>query len=62
MPDGAHLVPFGKANISRAGKDVTIYVVDRNNLGKFSPYTNANYQCVTGVLRQWWSPFDARVL
>jgi hypothetical protein len=33
-----------------AGKDATIYLVDRNNLGKFSPYTNGNYQCVSGAL------------
>jgi hypothetical protein len=32
-----------------AGKDLTIYLVDRNNMGKFNPNTNLNYQCITGV-------------
>src|SRR5690349_19203192 len=27
VPDGEHLVPFGKANIARAGKDVTIVAI-----------------------------------
>jgi hypothetical protein len=33
-----------------AGKDAVIYLVDRNNLGKFSPATNLNYQSVSGAL------------
>jgi hypothetical protein len=33
-----------------AGKDQTIYLVDRTNMGKFNPTTNAIYQQVTGVL------------
>jgi hypothetical protein len=33
-----------------AGKDQTIYLVDRTNMGKFSPTTNAIYQQVSGVL------------
>ena len=44
----------GQANTRQlavgAGKDSTIYLVDRNNLGKFSPITNTNYQCLSGVL------------
>ncbi len=27
VPEGEHLVPFGKANIARAGKDVTIVAI-----------------------------------
>jgi hypothetical protein len=33
-----------------AGKDAIIYLVDRTNMGKFSPSTNAIYQQVNGVL------------
>ena len=33
-----------------AGKDQIIYLVDRTNMGKFSPSTNAIYQQVNGVL------------
>jgi hypothetical protein len=33
-----------------AGKDQIIYLVDRTNMGKFSPSTNAIYQQVSGVL------------
>ena len=33
-----------------AGKDQIIYLVDRTNMGKFSPTTNAIYQQVSGVL------------
>ena len=33
-----------------AGKDQIIYLVDRTNMGKFSPTTNAIYQQVNGVL------------
>jgi hypothetical protein len=33
-----------------AGKDTTIYLVDRNDMGKFNPNTNANYQSVSGAL------------
>jgi hypothetical protein len=33
-----------------AGKDSNIYLVDRTNMGKFSPNTNAIYQQVSGVL------------
>jgi hypothetical protein len=33
-----------------AGKDQIIYLVDRMNMGKFSPSTNAIYQQVNGVL------------
>ena len=41
-----------------AGKDSNIYVVDRANLGKFSPTTNNNYQELTGVVKggAWSSP------
>lgn len=31
-----------------AGKDLTIYVVDRDAMGKFSPNGNNNYQTITG--------------
>lgn len=33
-----------------AGKDKSIYLLDRTNMGKFSPSTNAIYQQVDGVL------------
>ena len=33
-----------------AGKDTVIYVVDRNNMGKFSPSANNIYQEVSGAL------------
>jgi hypothetical protein len=33
-----------------AGKDQTIYLVDRTNMGKFNPTTNAIYQQVNGAL------------
>ena len=33
-----------------AGKDATIYVVDRDAMGKFSATTNNNYQTVSGAL------------
>jgi hypothetical protein len=33
-----------------AGKNRTIYVVDRNNMGKFSPTANNNYQQLPSVL------------
>jgi hypothetical protein len=33
-----------------AGKDANIYVVDRQNLGKYSSASNVNYQTLTGVL------------
>ena len=33
-----------------AGKDSIIYLVDRTNMGKFNPNTNAIYQQVNGVL------------
>jgi hypothetical protein len=33
-----------------AGKDAIIYLVDRNNMGKFSPDTNAIHQLVDGAL------------
>ena len=33
-----------------AGKDGNIYIVDRNNLGKFNPNQNAIYQEIDGVL------------
>ena len=33
-----------------AGKDSNLYVVDRTNLGKFSPSTNNNYQELSGAL------------
>jgi outer membrane protein assembly factor BamB len=33
-----------------AGKDANIYVVDRDNLGKFNPESNNIYQVVPGVL------------
>ncbi len=33
-----------------AGKDSNIYLVDRTNMGKFNPNTNAIYQQVSGVL------------
>ncbi len=33
-----------------AGKDTSIYLVDRNNLGKFSPTVNNNYQQLPSVL------------
>jgi hypothetical protein len=33
-----------------AGKDKSIYLVDRTNMGKFSPSTNAIYQEIDGVL------------
>ena len=41
-----------------AGKDQIIYLVDRTNMGKFSPSTNAIYQQVNGVLagRQYSTP------
>jgi hypothetical protein len=32
------------------GKDQNIYVVDRNNMGKFSSTTNAIYQLISGIL------------
>jgi hypothetical protein len=32
------------------GKDQNIYVVDRNNMGKFSSTTNAIYQQISGIL------------
>jgi len=35
-----------------AGKDATIYVLDRDNMGKFNPLDNSNaYQALTGVLK-----------
>jgi hypothetical protein len=33
-----------------AGKDENIYLLDRSNLGKFDPTTNANYQTLYSVL------------
>ena len=33
-----------------AGKDTTIYVVDRNNMGKFNPVSNNIYQQLTSAL------------
>ena len=41
-----------------AGKDTNIYVVDRDNMGKFSPTTNNIWQELTGVLAGgiWGSP------
>jgi hypothetical protein len=33
-----------------AGKDAIIYLVDRNDMGKFSPNTNLNYQSVNGAV------------
>jgi hypothetical protein len=33
-----------------AGKDQNIYVVDRDNMGKFSPSKNAIYQQISGIL------------
>ncbi len=33
-----------------AGKDGNIYVVDRDNMGKFNPSTNSNYQEISGAL------------
>src|SRR5208282_6928123 len=33
-----------------AGKDSNIYVVDRDNMGKFNPNNNANYQELAGAL------------
>ncbi|WP_439823470.1 pyrrolo-quinoline quinone [Caballeronia sordidicola] len=41
-----------------AGKDNNIYVVDRDNMGKFSPTSNNIWQTLTGVLAGgiWGSP------
>ncbi len=41
-----------------AGKDSNIYVMDRNNLGKFNPNANEIYQPLSGVLAggMWSSP------
>jgi hypothetical protein len=41
-----------------AGKDTIIYVVDRDNMGKFSPAANNIWQQITGVLAGgiWGSP------
>jgi hypothetical protein len=41
-----------------AGKDTIIYVVDRDNMGKFSPTANNIWQQITGVLAGgiWGSP------
>jgi hypothetical protein len=36
-----------------AGKDGTIYLVDRNNMGGFDPNANNIYQEVDGVLKKW---------
>ena len=33
-----------------AGKDQNIYIVDRNNMGKFNPHSNDIYQEIDGVL------------
>jgi hypothetical protein len=33
-----------------AGKDQNIYVLDRDNMGKFNPSTNAIYQLISGIL------------
>jgi len=33
-----------------AGKDQNIYIVDRNNMGKFNPHSNDIYQEIEGVL------------
>jgi hypothetical protein len=33
-----------------AGKDGNIYVVDRNNMGKFNPSSNNNYQTLSGAV------------
>jgi hypothetical protein len=61
---GAVLLPdmidaFGKTRklAVGVGKDAKIYLVDRDNMGKFNPDTNNIYQEVDGVLSgEWDSP------
>jgi hypothetical protein len=36
--------------LAGAGKDAHLYVVDRNNMGKFNPSLNGNYQDLTGAI------------
>ncbi len=61
---GLMLVP-GTSLAVGAGKDTNIYVVDRSNMGKFSPTADAIYQQMSGALPSgaWSSPawFDGRL-